>query len=164
MRQPERESWALVVGVEISSGWVDSDRRNGSIWFHPTLEPQEIVIENEEPVSYVGHWVGYRVTPCSGSDCQSCHREIGSQRRFVIAIGWFGTERHGAWEFGSHVGARLRELGKLQGRRIRVWRASEARRARTEIEAVGMVRGLDRSQAVEVVRVLEALWEDMKRF
>jgi hypothetical protein len=148
---------------KIEQGWASSDETKGRLWFHPDREPTELVIEDDQPFTYFGHWLGWMVRPCEEEGCQWCREDVGRLRRYVLAV-QDPSGRHLAWEFGAGLGSALRDLGDLSGWIVRVFRTGEGRRGKLELEPVRRVPDHDGTDRVSVVSLLEYVWDTQKRF
>lgn len=99
-----------------------------------------LVMLGDQPVWYLGHYVGGRMAACVGSGCDYCATGIGSQVRFCMSCAEVATRRTGLIEFGKGNGEMIgdwaRRQGTLRGLVIEVSKHTKSRQSRTEVRHV----------------------------
>lgn len=107
-------------------------------WFQPsTRATLVLVILNDQPVWYTGHFVAGRMCPCTGAGCEYCDAGIGAQVRYAFAVAETTSRRAGLIEFGVSNGQLIHDWVHrrmtLRGMVIEVTKSSTHRQSRTNV-------------------------------
>lgn len=130
--------------MSLGKGWdipATSDAWSTFHWFQASPKGLlEFVVLCEEPFWYVGHYVGNRMFPCQGSECEFCSEGVGSQVRYVLGVCEVTTRRTGLLEVGRGNGELIRDWtgrhGGLRGMRLEVGKSGRSAQSRTVVTYV----------------------------
>ncbi len=107
-------------------------------WFRVSPRSSLVVVcLSEAPLWYSGHFIGGRMAPCVGEDCELCGQGVGGQVRYVFAAAEVATKRVGLLEVGIANGLLIRSWiprrTEFRGMVLELSKHSHSRASRTEV-------------------------------
>ncbi len=104
-------------------------------------EIKELVILNDQPITYTLHWISGQPEPCKGPGCGACQMGIRPSRRYVV---WVQTGNDQLlWEMAMLTWRDLATIaemqGALRGLHLRVKRTGTGRDTRYTLVPIGLV-------------------------
>ncbi len=156
---PVGDGWELPPGAE---PWTDFH------WFSCSARCDlHLVVLSEVPVWYTGHFLGGRMVPCVGSECDACAAAIGAQVRYCFAVAEMSSHRVGLIEMGRANGLQIEDWthrnGGLRGMQLELFKHSKHPQSRTEIRYVEsmMPAWAERLRAADPALALYLTWHKM---